>query len=193
VRGASSTLRWAGGCFATAAALTLTGCVPTPAEPAVTPSASASSSAPVFASDEEALAAARSTYERFVSTIDTVIAENGANPERIDELAVPAVAEEERRGIQEFASNGYRMSGRALITNAVLQSRANDADAMRVVRIYVCMDVSAIEIVDRDGNSVVQSTRPDQTAFEVSFDFRDGNSTELVVASESVWNGGGVC
>jgi hypothetical protein len=193
VRGASSTLRWAGGCFATAAALTLTGCVPTPAEPAVTPSASASSSAPVFASDEEALAAARSTYERFVSTIDTVIAENGANPERIDELAVPALAEEEKQGIDGFVANGLRMTGRAQVTKAVFQSRSVNIDDTTVVTIYVCMDVAEIEILDSKGTSKVETTRPDRTALEVTLHSQGNEPTELLVASKSPWNGDGVC
>jgi hypothetical protein len=194
VRGASSTLRWAGGCFATAAALTLTGCVPTPAEPAVTPSASASSSAPVvFASDEEALATARSTYERFVSTIDTVVAENGQRPERIDEFAVPTLAEEEKQGVQEFLENGFKISGRSLVTNAILQSRTENAGGTNVVTLYVCVDISDVEVMDRSGNSAVESTRPDQNSFEVTFDSGDDQPVGLLVSSTSVWNGGSVC
>jgi hypothetical protein len=137
--------------------------------------------------------AARSTYEQFVSTVDTVIAENGASPGRIDAFATPALAAEEKQGIQDFVAVGHRMSGRAQITNAVLQSRSKVASTTNVAALYVCMDVSDIDIVDSDGNSVVQATRPDQTAFEVTFDAPDGNPTELLVASESVWNGGGVC
>jgi hypothetical protein len=192
-RGASSTLRWAGGCLATAAALTLTGCVPTSAEPAVTPSASASASAPVFASDEEALAAARSTYERFVSTIDTVVAEKGQRPERIDEFAVPTLAEEEKQGVQEFVKNGFEISGRSLVTNAILQSRTENAGGTNVVTLYVCVDISDVDVMDRSGNSAVESTRPDRTAFEVTFDSRDHQPVGLLVSSTSIWNGGGVC
>jgi hypothetical protein len=147
----------------------------------------------VFASDEEALAAARAHYEQFVATVDTVLLENGVSPERIDEFASPELAEKEKQGISEFAAKGYRMSGRALITNAVLQSRSESSDIANVVTLYVCMDVSDIDIVDSNGNSVVESTRPDQNAFEVTFDARSSGSMQLLVTSESVWNGGGVC
>jgi hypothetical protein len=192
-RSASSALRWAGGCLATAALLSIAGCVPSTAEPAVTPSATASAAAPVFASDEEALAAARGVYEQFVSTIDTVMAENGARPERIDEFAVPALADEEKKGIQEFVTKGYKVAGRASVTNAVLQSRVNDSGLKKVVTLYVCMDVSGIEVVDSTGTSIVEDTRPDRAALEVTFDAQKEKLTELVVASKSAWNGGGVC
>jgi hypothetical protein len=192
-RGASTALRWAGGCLATATLLSIAGCVPSTPAPAATPSAKASAAAPVFASDEEALAAARSTYEQFVSTVDTVIAENGASPGRIDAFATPALAAEEKQGIQDFVAKGYTVTGRAVVTNAVFQSRSRTGELEGVVTLYVCMDVSGIEITDSAGTSAVEDTRPDLAALEVTFDAQADKPSELVVASKSAWNGGGVC
>jgi hypothetical protein len=159
----------------------------------VTPSATASAAAPVFASDEEALAAAQSRYELFIATIDKVVAEGGAQVERIDQVAVPELAEEEKVGVRDFTSKGFRMTGRSQVTNAVLQSRSTDGGVTSVITIYACVDVSQIEVVDQTGTSVVQSTRPDQSAFEVTLSVPNGNLSELLVVSNSVWNGGGVC
>jgi hypothetical protein len=195
VRGASSTLRWAGGCFATAAALTLTGCVPTPAEPAMTPSASASSSAPVvFASDEEALSAARNVYANFLEATDAVLAEEGRAPERINQFASPEVAEIEMASVAEFDENDYQLVGRAQITNATLQSHAGDDQrALPPVTLYVCVDVTEVDVLDRTGNSVVKPTRPDATTFEVTVDQLSQGSGHLIVVSKTVWRGETIC
>jgi len=148
---------------------------------------------PLFASDEEALAAARTTYEAFLEVTDTVVAEGGANPERIDEFATPEIAILEKDGAQEFSENEYRLTGRTRLASLSFQSQFSDETGQLVVTAYACVDVSQVQVQDEEGVSVVSADRPDQSAFEVSFTSSGSNSPVLIVAANERWYGDGVC
>jgi hypothetical protein len=174
----------------------MTGCVPMPAEPAATPSPSASAGAPVVfaSSSDEALALAREIYANFLDSTDAALASRGSEPERITEFASAEVASEELEGVEEFRTNGYQLVGQAQITNVILESHGGNAqNVLPPVTLYVCVNVAHVDVLDRDGNSVVKPSRPDATAFEVTLDDRPDHGAELIVVSKSVWSGGGVC
>ena len=166
------------------------GCVPTGPEPSSTPSPSASS--PPFASDEEVLAAARATYDGYLSTSDAIMSEGGAHSERLDEFVTQEVAIVEKEGFNALATQGQVLRGRSSIESMVLQSYSPNSDA-DVVAAYVCVDVGDVDVVDQDGSSVVDDMRSDQSTFQATFDFDATTATRLRVASNSVWSGEGVC
>jgi hypothetical protein len=161
--------------------------------PSPSPVASASE-APLFASDEEALDAARTTYEGFLAASGAVLEENGAFPERIDEYAIAEVADDEKERFAALAASGSRVIGRTVLDIAVLQSyRPMDSDGQDVVSIYACVNVSGVSVFNSGGQSIVAPDRPDKTAFEVSFDRSDTHSTQLRISSNLIWQGVGVC
>jgi hypothetical protein len=192
VRGASSTLRWAGGCLATAAALTLTGCVPTPAEPAVTPSASASSSAPVFASDEEALAAATTAYGEYLAISDRILNEGGSESERISEYVSADYLEQAVRGLSDFETRGIRLVGSSSYDTASLQSHVEN-DGLTTVSIYVCLDVSATRILDPSQADVTPPDRNTRAPLEVEFQIPRATPARLLLAKSALWAGEDFC
>ncbi|PRY69330.1 hypothetical protein B0I08_1022 [Glaciihabitans tibetensis] len=147
--------------------------------------------APLFSTDEEALAAARATYEGFLAATDAILADSGAGAERLDAFAEPDVVETELQGFQRFNSGGLRLMGQTTIENFALQSRslANEV----VVTAYACANVADVDVVDATGSSVVTDTRPDLTPFELTFSVSKDSPTGLAVASKFVWQGGGVC
>lgn len=171
--------------LAVAAVGALTGCVP--GKPAVTPAPTSTSGSPVFASDEEALAAAEEAYRAYTRISDQILNEGGVGPERILDVASGEFGEQESVGLAEFASNGWKSTGSSDVTNFVAQSV--NLDGSPVVIAYVCVDVSAVNVVDSTGISVVSATRPDTQAFEVTFD----GATSLLPIAREVWSGGGVC
>ena len=75
--------------------LMLGGCVPS--APAASPTPEPSST-PVFASEEEALAAAEEAYAAYLAVIDEIHADGGAGVERLEVVATPEVTNNEADG-----------------------------------------------------------------------------------------------
>jgi len=148
-------------------------------------------STPIFASDEEALAAAQEAYAAYVTTSDSILADGGREPERLKEVATASLYEQELVGYKQIASDGYRGVGSSTFDSVTLQSfQPSSEDGKKVVVIYVCSDVSATDVVDASGNSVISGTRPNRTPFEASFDLVDGR---LIASGNDVWTGENFC
>jgi hypothetical protein len=159
---------------------------PTPVQTSATPT-----SAPVFASDEEALAAATDAYAGYIETADQIITDGGAHPERIEQFATDELAKAEIESYREFESQGLHGTGLSTFSNLSIQSHSRGEKA--VVTAYVCSDVSGTDIVDSNGRSTLASTRQTRVPFLIVFDLADPGSTQLKVASADVWKGEGVC
>lgn len=149
-----------------------------PAPPA-TPTAE-----PVFASDEEALAAAKDAYRKYLAVLDAILAEGGVNGERLLDVASSDVLAQEEPGFRDLQSRHLRGSG-STATTVTLQSA--DLMAGEVVA-YACDDISSTDILDADGNSVVGGPRTTRFAYEVAMGGRP-----LIVQSRLPWSGSGVC
>ena len=175
---------------AAAMTLALCGCVHDEPEQSSIPLSSAS--LPPFASDDEVLAAARATYDGYLSTSDLIMSEGGAHPERLDEFVTQEVATIEKEGFNALATQGQLLQGHSSIESIVLQSYS-PRSATDVVAAYVCVDVRDVDVVDQDGNSVVADTRSDQSTFQATFDLDATTATRLRVASNFAWSGEGVC
>jgi hypothetical protein len=171
---------------AAALLLALTGCVPTG-----TPSASPRPTAtPVFASDAEALAAAEKAYAAYESVSDQILKDGGANPERLKSVTSSTLYDEELKGFQLTAKNGWHSTGGTTHDHFSLQTY-DPGNLDSTVVAYVCSDVSRVDVLDSNGASVVSASRPDRTPFQVTFALRASGT--LVLASDDVWTGGGVC
>ena len=165
----------------TLAALLLAGCTPSTPMPAPPPTPDAT---PVFASDEEALAAAEEAYRTYVATVDAILQDGGANAERLRDLASEELLTVQREGFDAFAANGWRSEGNTELRNFVLQQYRE-----RNVVLYVCADVSAVDVVDSEGNSKVSPDRPPESTHEVSLHWDD----KFIIVSDEPWSGDGVC
>ncbi|HEX6365881.1 MAG TPA: hypothetical protein VF000_07010, partial [Agromyces sp.] len=96
----------AGVVAAASVALLLGGCVGVPGAtptPTAAPSPSPSPE-PIFASDEEALAAAVEAYERYLRVSQMIGEEGGANPRRILSVVTPEYAEVAIAGFEGMAT-----------------------------------------------------------------------------------------
>jgi hypothetical protein len=160
-------------------ALVLAGC--TPSEPMPTPPPTPST-APVFASDEEALAAAEEAYGEYSAAVDAVINDGGVAPERIEPLVSSDIYEQEVAGYRDLAANGWHGTG---TTTFDLQLQRYDDS---VVTVYACDDVGGTDIVDSSGNSVVKDGRASVIPYEVDFDVKDS----MRIVRKEIW-GGEIC
>lgn len=172
--------------------LTISGCFgDTPSyNPAAEPT-----TAPLFASDEEALAAAEQAYRDYYVVSDQILNEGGRDPERLLEVATREVFEFESESFATFSAEGYRSTGATTIDSAVLQAyEPNMQHPEVIVTIYACVDVSATDVLDSEGRSIVKDGRQERLPFEVSFTTNSSTSaTSLIVAGEELWPSSSNC
>ena len=166
--------------------LTASGCATD--DPAPRPSTS-TSAAPLFASDEEALAAAEEAYAAYVAVTDRVFASGGAELSALNTVATGKQLLLDTADLSEAARMGYRSEGETTFEKVTLQSYSDTDDAAVIV--YLCEDVSAVNVVDSNGVSVVSPDRPNRVMYEVTFDRSDTDS-KLLVEFREPW-GGGAC
>lgn len=157
------------------ASVVLSGCSPAPV-PTPTPT-------PVFASEEEAFAAAEKTYRAYTDELNQV---DVGEPETIDALFSLTSGDFEaadRKTFSELYAAGYELTGETKVADF----RAVSADIMKgAVVAEVCVDVSQSDVVDQDGVSVTPPNRPDLNSLTVTFASSDGRlSIERAARSES--------
>ena len=169
-----------------AAALSASGCTPDASgkPPASTPSATA-----LFASDEEALAAAEEAYRKYQHVSDSIYIDGGADPERLLDVASQSLYEAEKAGYDMAHSMGYFSTGGSTFDSLRLKER----DSRGRITVYLCEDVSSVDIRDTNNVSVVPSDRPDRFPLVVSFQTTDSSKTDLQVHSVDDWNQENFC
>lgn len=144
------------------------------------------STTPVFASEEEALAAAEDAYAAYLEMSNLIGSEGGAEPERIEPYAVREFLESALSGFETLRENRWRTTGTTAIRSSLLQYADLEAvEGETVVAAYICEDYSALDVLDESGASVVSSERPDVQAFEIFFDLVEG---KLVGSSLEPWD-----
>jgi len=172
-----------------AAALSASGCTPDASgkPPASTPSATA-----LFASDEEALAAAEEAYRKYQHVSDAILIDGGAYPERLLEVATQAQYEYEKPGYDAALAAGERGEGASNFDSMTIESRFDPPVGDEpVVSVRVCDDYTSVNIFDPAGNSVVSPNRPDR--FPRIASFVPSKDSGLLVASIIEWTGESFC
>ena len=149
---------------------------------------------PVFASDEEALAAAEEAYAAYFFVSDSILNEGGAQPERLQTVASNEMYELQLGGYNEARASGLRSVGQTTVDSVELQHYdASSADGKAIVTVYACVDVTGVDLVDATGTSVVSPTRPNRTSVEATFDSDPTDPRRLLLAAEEQWGGSAVC
>jgi len=174
-----------------AAGLSLGGCAPYVPAPKPTPAPSAT---PMFATDEEALAAAEEAYAAYLRAVDAMLQSGGIDVSNLAGVATSDALEQASADADEFRKLGYRTTGFTLLRSIMLQQQGSGAsdDNENVVVAYICEDASGIDLLDSHGLSVVAGDRENLTPFEVSFG-RPDDAARLLVASRTLWSGAGPC
>ena len=162
-------------------AVALAGCAPGAEAPALP---SASVVAEPFASDEEAVEAATQAYARYSTLGDQVGLEGGVDAERLSAVAVGEFLAGDIDSFREFQLSGQRQVGESTFRDVVLQQRSVGPED--VVSVYLCADISGVDLVDAIGDSVLPATRPDANYLAVSFDL--GSDGVLRVSDVVRWD-----
>lgn len=145
------------------AAASLAACGPAPV-PTPTPTAA-------FASEEEAFAAAEATYRAYTDALNAV---DPADPETFEATyaySSGTFQEADRENFSTMHAEKYTIEGDAVVAKFVGEQAADPFD---IVVATVCVDVSAVRVLDSDGNSVVNPNRPDIYEIRATFERNDG-------------------
>lgn len=171
---------------------TLTGCAPSPtSRPTPTPTPHPT---PIFSSDKEALAAATKRYAAYLKVSDEILSEGGTDPGRLKSVATGKALATDLKGFAMARDKGWHTTGKTSFDNVRLQSRRmSNSVTSDVVAVYLCVDVSSIDVLDSSGKSVVSGTRPDRSQVEAIFDLSKVGPRKLILSSNNPWNGSDVC
>jgi len=166
----------------------LTACAESTRIPEAEPSPSV---APLFASDQEALAAATAAYEEFLRVSGEILRDGGAEPERLKPLVSDDVYSNEAEGFATLVANNWRATGHSKLIGSVLQQHTpGNVDQFEVVT-YACVDVTDTDVVDEDGVSQIALNRQVLLAFEVVFSAV--SRSELVIERKTLWDSEAAC
>ncbi|MFC6355069.1 hypothetical protein [Luethyella okanaganae] len=164
------------------------GCVKTPVQP---PVSTTDAPAPVFASDEEALAAAEEAYAAYLAVGDEISKQGGDNPERYAQVSKGQALESALKSAGQFREARAHTFGDSTYSTYKLQL-ANYANVETLeILVYVCDDVSSVDVLGEDGVSIVSPDRPDKTPFVVEFDHKLNN--KLILSRKDLWEGETFC
>ena len=180
----------------------LSGCSATPAPaPSATPKpvpdamAAPTDTTPVFASNDEALAAATEAYAAYASFSDDVMTHK-TSPDNLTALStsvsrsyLPQVV----AGLANFTTAGHLGEGASTFDSIALIRYTDAGDGHAEVEVYMCSDVSGLRLFDASGIDVTPSDRLTRIPLQVTFVSSDSNSSHLLVDKENVWSGRNFC
>lgn len=154
--------------------------------PSPTPTA-AQTDAPIFASDEEALAAAVAAYEAYLAVSDSITADGGADPDRIRQVTSEGFGEKSEADFAAFSQAGLRTTGSTRVDSARLLETDN---ANQTVSFYACQDVTEVRLFSSSGAEVTPSERDDRVPLVIDTIMDD---SALRVDGNQVWSGDDFC
>lgn len=149
--------------------LAAAGCTPEP-EPDPEPTG--------FVSEEEALEAARATYEGYIEATNEVDLSDMATAEPVYEWLIGDALSDARQVYSEAHAAKTTRSGESKVVEVELDEIDLAATALSV---DVCLDVSAVVIYDEDGESTVDSSRSDVQSIRASLAASDTTVTGLAI------------
>jgi hypothetical protein len=172
------------GAVTVAGMLLLAGCGGGDPIPTLPPTPTAT---PIFASEEEAFAAAEDAYAAYREMSDRISAEGGASPERITAFVTETRLTDELRGFATLREAGLRIEGEASFEVLSVQKYEELGIDAEVV-FYACSDLSGSRVLDETGRDVTPTDRQDRLMLEVVLRTVNG-ALPLLLESDNVWPG----
>jgi hypothetical protein len=172
------------GAVTVAGVLLLAGCGGGDPIPTLPPTPTAT---PLFASEEEALAAAEEAYAAYREMSDQISAQGGVDPERIAPFVTERRLTDELRGFGTLREAGLRIEGVASFEVLAVQRYEEIGPDAEVV-FYACSDLSRSRVIDEGGADVTPPDRDDRLLIEVVLRTVDG-ALPLRLESDNAWPG----
>ena len=158
----------------TAVAIAMGGCASDGNDPAATPTPTSSSSSPATTttsptpqSDSELASEAASAVLRKYYEVRNDLRRNSSKPLRVlDDVAISTELAAQKNLFTKERKQGLHQTGATKIVELEVQSVNLDnsdpkAGKVPTVQIDLCFDVSDVDVIDKNGKSVVSPDRPD--------------------------------
>ncbi|GAB3617926.1 hypothetical protein GCM10027416_24830 [Okibacterium endophyticum] len=165
-------------------AMALTSCTTPSPEPTPTKTT-------VFASDDEALAAAVDAYTKYNAALDAVLAGEDRKESGLQGLVTEEFWLElsETNGLEE---RGWKSQGTSTFDSETLVAFNMDASVANIT-LSLCRDVSEVRLIDEGGNDVTPASRDDRFPVEVNFVSSSSHENQLLLADSGTWPGEDFC
>lgn len=167
----------------------LAGCDAGPVDPTSSPPPSPAP--PIFASDEEALAAAEAAYAAYLSEVDKVTQSGGVDEGELAQFVAPDYLAELVQSLAKLRESGNRTTGSSSYDGMRMLDQPGTTEAL--VRVYVCLDTSKVRVLGADGEDVTPEKKPTRLPIVASFTSREPGSSVLVPSGSEVWPGDDFC
>ncbi|MGR2753615.1 hypothetical protein [Agromyces arachidis] len=151
------------------------------ASAAATP-APATGAEPIFASDEEALAAAVEAYEEYARVSAQVANSGGIGADAISEFVSAEFNDAVQREFAALRDSGLRMAGENVYYNPRLEERNSGR-----VSVIFCRDISGTRLIRADGTDATPPDRDLIQATRVEFATIEDLSGKLIVDGAERW------
>jgi hypothetical protein len=175
---------------------TLSGCMAAPAPdtsdtqaPAAETTPAPTEKPPVFASNDEALAAATAFYLSYQEIANTISRDGGADPHRIAAFVTEDMLPGEIATFERLTARGVHLVGDIDFDSMSVQSADLKSGS---INLYMCLDVSNGEVVGADGISVAPPDRPLRYPLVVAL-VQNGENSQLLLEKSEVWSGSDFC
>jgi hypothetical protein len=169
--------------------LGLTACSPAEADGpdgSAAPPSAAATDEPIFASDEEALAAAVEAYEAYASVSTRVANSGGEGSESITPLVsaeLDALVQDEFEALRQ---SGLRSRGENILYNPRLHM-SKTTNGLAEVTILYCRDVSGTQLIRADGSDATPTGRDLIQAVKVDLVSSETEPASLIVSRTERW------
>lgn len=134
---------------------------------------------PVFTSEKQAFAAAEETYRAYVDALNAV---DLSDPETFEDVFAWTTGEANagaRETFSQMHADGWTVSGSTIPTEIELSQVDLSA---ATVELSVCTNIASVDVVDSDGQSVVEPDRGDTQSMTVALT-ASSTATGLAVSS----------
>jgi hypothetical protein len=174
---------------ATLAALILAGCVqqPRPVVPSSTPTV-----APVFATDADALAAAKTAYAGYLAASDAVARNGGDGVAALAAWESAPQFQRDRSSFRRFRSLKGHMVGASSFSHFKLESSSAEIGGSVRLEIYVCLNVTDTKLIDAAGRDVTPS-RPLVVPLQLTYSSTKNAPRDLRLDGSDLWSGANFC
>jgi hypothetical protein len=158
------------------------------------PTAAPTKAAPVFASNDEALAAATTAYSAYSTEVDDFFTSSGRGPvAAVGSLVSKRYEPEVLAGLEEFAKSGNVGRGVSTFDTISLVSYSDVSTGHAQVELYLCSDFSGTRVFDATGTDVTPTGRPERVPLQVGFVSSKGEPAKLLIDREDSWSGQNFC
>lgn len=149
-------------------------------EPEPSASGSAAAGEAFFASEEEAVEAALAVYAEYNAMADQIMADGGAEPERLAPFVDEALLESQTAGFERMQEQGATATGSTKYWIDEYQQPPSYEKPGTLLAAYFCRDVTDVDVLGPDGTTLVDPERPDVFPIEVVWELSADGTVKVI-------------